>query len=312
MKSLTHYNYRSEDEYWEIRGFLRELFLINNRRETNWHVNRWDYWRWHVNENIDHLPLEEIITLWRTSNGKIAAVLTPEGKGDITFQVHPDYHCGDLLQEMVDIAEKCHPAKTQSGETKLCVWVDERDETQKRLLEGRGFVKKDFAEYKRWRSLETPIPESPLPAGYAVRSLGDVDEHPARSWVSWRAFHPNDPDENYEGHEWYTNIQRAPLYRRDLDLVVVAPGGEFASFCTVWFDDVTRSAVFEPVGTSPEHQHRGLGKAVMCEGLRRAKRLGALSATIGSYSTAAHALYQSVGFVEYTLSEPWVKTYPKL
>ena len=48
------------------------------------------------------------------------------------------------------------------------------------------------------------------------------------------------------------------------------PDGELAAFCTVWVDPETRTAVFEPVGTHPNHQKRGLGKAVMTEGLRRA------------------------------------------
>ncbi len=70
----------------------------------------------------------------------------------------------------------------------------------------------------------------------------------------------------------------------------VAPNGEYAAFCTIWFDDVTRSAYFEPVGTAPQHQRRGLGKAVMCEGLRRLKRMGATLALVGSYMPPAHAL----------------------
>jgi GNAT superfamily N-acetyltransferase len=87
----------------------------------------------------------------------------------------------------------------------------------------------------------------------------------------------------------------------------VAPDGELAAFCTVWLDDVTQTAVFEPVGTHPNHQKRGLGKAVMSEGLRRALRLGATLATVSSYSTGAHALYQSMGFTDFDLLEPWIK-----
>ena len=64
---------------------------------------------------------------------------------------------------------------------------------------------------------------------------------------------------------------------------------------------------FEPVGTAPMHHRRGLGRAVMCEGLRRLKRMGATMAYVGSYSPEAHALYASVGFTEYDRSEPWAK-----
>jgi hypothetical protein len=50
-----------------------------------------------------------------------------------------------------------------------------------------------------------------------------------------------------------------------------------------------------------------LGKAVLCEGLRRLRRMGTTTAYAGSYEPAAHALYESVGFCDYDLCEPWVK-----
>lgn len=38
-----------------------------------------------------------------------------------------------------------------------------------------------------------------------------------------------------------------------------------------------------------------------------AKRLGATLATVDSYEKAAHALYESMGFTEFDLLEPWIK-----
>ncbi len=72
--------------------------------------------------------------------------------------------------------------------------------------------------------------------------------------------------------------------------VAVAPDAKYAAFCTIWFDDVTRSAYFEPVGTAPQQQRCGLGKAVMCKGLRRLKHMGATLPLVGSYMPPAHAL----------------------
>ena len=78
--------------------------------------------------------------------------------------------------------------------------------------------------------MDQPIPDFGTAKGYTFVSVGDEAELPARSWVSWRAFHPDEPDDKYEGWEWYRNVQRAPLYCRDLDLVAVAPDGELAGF----------------------------------------------------------------------------------
>ena len=55
---LTQRKYRCDDDYWAIRQFLREVFLLNGRREFSWPLSRWDYWRWHVNANIFRFSLE--------------------------------------------------------------------------------------------------------------------------------------------------------------------------------------------------------------------------------------------------------------
>lgn len=298
-------NYKDEEDYWEIRRFLREVFLLNDRRELSWQAYRFDYWRWHGIENMGHGRLEEDVFLWEAPDGQTAAVLNREAPGHVFLQVHPGLRAAGLEDEMLSVAEKHLTISHTSGERRLTVWTDSGDGMRQDILKRRGYTKGDVPEHQRRRPMAEPIPQVPTADGYAVRALRGSEEHAARSWVSWRAFHPDEPRDNYQGAAWYTNIERAPLYRRDLDIVAVAPGGEFASFCTVWFDDVTRTGAFEPVGTAPGHQRRGLAKAVMTEGLRRLKRRGATLAYVGSYTPRAHALYASVGFMEYDISEPW-------
>jgi mycothiol synthase len=303
----TFRTYQTEEDYWCIREFLREVSIANNQHDFAWSLLRWDYWRWHVNENICQFKLEEVITLWE-ADGRIVAMLNPDGPGEAFFQVHPEHRKAVSMSEMLDIAEQKLPKTNDNGKKELIAWVNADDKPTKALFSKRGYARSKFlAEHMRRRPFTRPIPDSVPQNGYTVRALGDENELPARSWLSWEVFHPGEPDEKYQGWEWYRNVQRIPLYRRDLDLVIVAPDGELAAFCTVWFDDLTRTAVFEPVGTHPNHQKRGLGKAIMSEGLRRAQRLGATLATVSSYGTAAHALYAAMGFTEFDLLEPWIK-----
>jgi mycothiol synthase len=235
-------------------------------------------------------------------------MLNPDHDDEAFFQIHPAFREQISIAEMLDVAEQKLPKIKEDGQKELIVWVNADDHATKELFSERGYARSRFlAEHMRLRFLSQPIPDFVPEGGYTVRALGDESELPARSWLSWKAFHPDEPDEKYQGWEWYKNVQRVPLYRRDLDIVAAAPDGELAAFCTVWFDDITRTAVFEPVGTHPSHQKRGLGKAVMSEGLRRAQRLGATLATVSSYSTGAHALYNSMGFTEFDLLEPWIK-----
>ena len=299
--------YQTEDDYWRIREFLRQVFLLNDRHEYSWSLLRWDYWIWHVNMNIFHFNLEDVIRLWE-ADGQIVAMLNPDGNGEAFFQVQPAYLSEDLFCEMLDVAEVKLPNHKEGDMHDLLAWVNAGDILHKDVLTRRGYVRSKFlAEHMRRRSFTKPIPDSVPQSGYIIRALGDESELPARSWLSWKVFHPDEPDEKYKGWEWYKNLQQIPLYNRDLDLVAVAPDGELAAFCTVWVDDVTHTAVFEPVGTHPNHQKRGLGKAVMSEGLRRAQKLGATLATVSSYSTGAHALYESMGFTDVDMLEPWIK-----
>jgi mycothiol synthase len=307
---LTMRRYQEEDDYWRIREFLRQVFLLNDRRELSWQVYRFDYWRWHGIENLGHGQLEEDVFLWETADGQIAAVLNREGPGHVFLQVHPDLRTPALEEEMLVVAEKHLAIPSANGRRKLRVWANEHDDLRQGILIRRGYTKGNEPEYQRRRSLEEPIPEGQPAPGYTVRALGDGAELLERCYASGLAFHPDEiryAVENREDVSWYRNIQNAPLYRRDLDIVAIAPDGAVASFCTVWFDDVTRAGAFEPVGTVPAHQRRGLGKAVMCEGLRRLKRMRATMTYVGSYTPPAHALYASVRFTEYELSEPWAK-----
>ena len=56
--------------------------------------------------------------------------------------------------------------------------------------------------------------------------------------------------------------------------------------------------LFEPVATHPDFQRRGLGTAVMAEGMRRMKAAGMRRAIVGfdPNNAAALALYTSTGF----------------
>lgn len=299
--------YQTEEDYWRIRQFLRAVSLLNDRHDYAWPLLRWDYWRWHENENIFKLNLPEVVFLWEL-DGQIAAVLNPGSPGEAFFQIHPVLGAEISMIEMLDTAEQDLSLTREDGQQELLVWVNGWDDKSKNIFGERGYTRSRFlAEHMRRRPFSMPVPPFLPPEGYIVRALGDEEELPARSWLSWKAFHPDEPNDAYQGWEWYKNVQRVPLYRRDLDLVAAAADGELSAFCTVWFDDITRTAVFEPVGTHPEHQKRGLGKAVMAEGLRRAERLGATLATVSSYGAAAHALYEAMGFTEFELLEPWIK-----
>jgi GNAT superfamily N-acetyltransferase len=304
--------YQSEDDYWRMREFLRHVFELNGRLERSWHVSRLDYARWHTCLNCARVGLEDVAYLWE-SDGQIVAFLMPDGGcGEAHLSVDPGLRTLELEEEMLSVAEERLARIREDGSRRLYVWTPDQDSQRRDMLKRHGYTQGDWPEYQWRRQLSVPIREVPLAPGYTIRSLGDGLELLERCYASGLGFHEGDIKtavENREDPTWYRNIQTAPLYRRDLDLVAIAPDGAVTAFCTVWFDDVTRSACYEPVATVPAHQRRGLGRALLTEGLRRLQRMGALTAFVSGYSPAANALYFSVMGPDHSLSEPWVRVW---
>jgi GNAT superfamily N-acetyltransferase len=88
------------------------------------------------------------------------------------------------------------------------------------------------------------------------------------------------------------------LYRRDCDLFIRAPDGEIAAYVLFWPDPVTGVGLVEPVRTEEAYAGRGLGKALIAEGLRRLRHAGceSVNVTYIEGNEAAKRLYLGSGF----------------
>ncbi len=307
--------FKDSDDYWKIRDFLRQVMLLNDRREFSWPVARWDYWYWFANPDLEKMSLEECIFIWEDSKDSIAAVLNPEGHGQGFLQISPQHRSIKLVEEMLSTAEKHLARLEEKGQRSLEIYIDSQDDLLKEMLGRHGFqrvTRPGEQEFQHRRALTSPLPERMTVDGYTLRAMGGGLELLERCYASGLGFHDDDIQvarRNRDNPVWYHHIQSAPLYRRDLDLVAVATDGSVASFCTIWFDDVTRTAYFEPVATVAAHRRRGLGKALLIEGLHRLKEMDCLVAFVGGYSERANALYFSVMGEEYDVSEPWEKQF---
>lgn len=312
---LTMRLYNSDEDYWRIREFLRQVMLFNNRRDLCWHVTRWDDLFWSIKPEFEMITLEETVFIWETESGQIAGVLHPEDRGCIFLDIHPDFHISELQEEMIALAEKHLTSSTLDRDRKprLWIWIDSQDKILQEIVTRRGFhriEREGLKEYKHRRSLDGLLPDVPATPGYTIRALGDGLELLERCYAMGLGFRKDDFNaarEKRDHPEWYRSLQSAPLYRRDLDLITVASDGSIAAFCTIWFDDVTRTACFEPIATVPAHQRRGLARAIMIEGMHRLKRMGCKVAFVSGFNEAANALYFSVMGTEHDISEPWEK-----
>ena len=90
----------------------------------------------------------------------------------------------------------------------------------------------------------------------------------------------------------------AKFYHPERDIVVVSPDGKFAAFANGRMDPISKLAELEPVGVHPDYRQKGLGKAIVYEGIRRLQQHGAEAIVIlgAASSDAATNLYDSIGF----------------
>jgi GNAT superfamily N-acetyltransferase len=253
--------------------------------------------------------VEKGLTHWKNADGKTIAALNHNGGSELRLHVHPHFRSAELENEMLAYAEENFYAVKEDGSRNIYMPIFEDDTQRQEIAQNRGYKKKPGWGHHYRRNLDSSIPDASLPSGYSIRSMGGVEDYPARSWASWRAFHNDEPDKNYDGdHAWYANLQSAPLYRRDLDVIAVASDGSIAAFCTIFYDDYTRSAVTVLVGTAAEHWRHGLGKAVMTEGLRRLKVLGCTLVFSTAHEEPADYLYRSV-MQEMKVTDTWIKVF---
>lgn len=198
----------------------------------------------------------------------------------------------------------------ETGDGELAAFAAEDDVASIEVLAGLGF-QPEGRRLSQWqRGADAGVPaQAPPPPGYRIRSLRGPDEFPARVALHRAAF----PTSRLNV-EKYERLLTAPHYRLDDDLVVEAPDGSLAAFALGWRDPIGRVAEFEPIGTHPEHQRRGLSRAVVTYGLQRFLDAGARIVQV--YSDAAEApaeaLYEACGFRRRAFHQRYVRRPPHI
>jgi mycothiol synthase len=154
--------FQTEDDFWRIRNFLREIFLLNGRLEHNWNVARLDYWRWHFIATCQVTPpFEKVTAAWQTETGQLAAIVHPFGNGEIRVHIHPYFRTATLEDEIFTYAET-HFDKV--GRIIVPVFAD--DVLRREVLTARGYTQRTGWNHHYWRDLTGPLPASFSPAGY--------------------------------------------------------------------------------------------------------------------------------------------------
>lgn len=295
--------YRDLDDFMRVRQFLLDTYPLYNTY-FNWEIRRWEG-QWYWGDLASSQLWASRVQLWETEDGQLVGAAHPEGSnlGNLWLEVHPNYR--HLEYEMLCWGEQHLAARNEDGRARLTIDVFEYDLPRQKMLLWRGYHKLPGFGVLRWRQPHKPIPDAPLPEGYSVRSMRKGEWADTLRWVECEKHVFPHAGSTLEGHE---RFHTSPSYRDGLHIVVEAPDGSFAAFAGITFEETNCTAVFEPVGTHPDHLRKGLAKAAICEGLRRLELLGVAMAYVGTGDAIpANRLYESVGFTEAHVIRTWEK-----
>jgi ribosomal protein S18 acetylase RimI-like enzyme len=290
-----------------------QVLLMEGRSCTNdWHYAHVGELMWGFLMVACHLNPIEYIRLWHDGDKLVGyAVLGEDPSFD--FQVLPEYEwCGIETEAMTWAKTRLDVLRKSNAQRWSGKFVSgARQDNPKRIafLEQHGFQRGgEFSEVNMLRSLDEPIPETVLPAGYQVRAVAESGETSNRAAAQREVWHPWTVG-NVSVDD-YAYFMRLPGYYRDLDMVAVAPDGVIAAYVNGWIDTVNRVGDFGPVGALPAYRRKGLTRAVLIECLRRMQSRGMnrVSVSTGVSNTAAIRLYESVGFKIVNQYLEYVKT----
>jgi ribosomal protein S18 acetylase RimI-like enzyme len=93
-------------------------------------------------------------------------------------------------------------------------------------------------------------------------------------------------------------IMNTSDYDPSLDLLVIAPDGTIAAYCTCSVNEREKKGSTDPVATHPKYQRMGLSRGLLLTGLRLLKEHGMTSAHLGTSgdNVAMQKTAESVGF----------------
>jgi len=306
LESITSRPYRDDDDFWRIRQLCLDTYPITPVG-WNWEIRRWEGQRFHGEDPAPDPRWPAWIRLWETAESRLVGVAHPEGRlGEGFLQLHPDFR--HLEEEMVAWCEESLAVATEEGGRRLRIYVHDYDTPRRHLLEQRGYAETpDWGVIRRLRFGGQPVTVPEIASGYTLRETRpDPADDQAVADILNAAF----GRDIHTAAEFRGFTATAPSYRRDLDLVAEAPGGEFGAYVGITWDPANRRGIFEPVCTHPGHRRRGLALTLMREGLRRLQSLGAADAYVETGDMGpANALYDAVGFTEAYRGHNWERSW---
>lgn len=291
--------------YRDAADWAAMLALLRAGRRANtstYYVHPGDvsWWLYYHTPPVDFAA---DIVLWEGDGQLLGWALFTPDEGYLDLFVQPALLGGPAAAAMHAWAEAelARRVRALGGASLRMMWIAEADTARRGFLEAHGYQRAAEGEHLRRmyvtrQALAAPPPAARLPAGWEIRGCRGEAELEARARAQSGAFQSKWAWDRYLDR--FQRFMRSPVYAGERDRVAVAPDGRIAAFAIHWLDPENGVGHFEPVGTHPEFQRRGLGRAVLWESLAQLRRAGMTHASVccDADDPRAVAFYQTCGF----------------
>ena len=254
-------------DYEAVCGFLTDL---NRRDRSHIHWN-WARFEWMAEHPEFDRDSASSIGLWQDAGRIVGAAIYDMYFGEGFCAALPGYE--DLYPEILKYA-----ARELRDDAGFGLAICDGSAREIAAAETLGFEKAEQAETLLRLDLAAPLAVK-LPEGYGITELDPAKEPYDFQWLLWRGFDHGTDRAAFEREDPVV-IRRRPHLNPRLSLTALAPDGEKAAYCCVWYRPRTDYAYVEPVCTVPAHRGRGLASALLSEALNRARLLGAKEAWV--------------------------------
>jgi predicted N-acetyltransferase YhbS len=292
---ISHYQHPKD--YEGIYDFLTRTYPHDGKYH-NWLASRWEYMISHPMTNLENLNK---CGIWE-DDGKIIAFVNYEmSEGEAFIHYDPSYPF--LKKALLDYAMK-HLSKEENGVSELQIYLSDFDHDFIKIAYEAGFEKEEnWFCYRAISAFDwNHSLDYHLPAGYKIICLNDENDLKKMDRLLWRGFN-HSGEAPLDGDLGRKKMQSSPNFRKDLNVVVVAPGGNYVAYSGMFYDAVNQVGYVEPVATDPDYRRLGLGKAAVLESVKRVRDCGAQDVFVES----AIDFYGAIGFKPTFYKYKWIK-----
>jgi mycothiol synthase len=289
--TITQRFFQSTADLYAIANLIRRAYAAQPTWNT-YSFARFDIWmqRRLADEVLfNKSEWQQDIQLWE-NDGDLIGALFFESPSDAALIGDPAYP--QLIAPLLDWAETRYRSK--NSDQPLMIEAMESNVSRCDLLKSCGYTLYPGHFIHRHKPLNpNEIELVNLPPGFSIKPIETGEDRRLYPIAVQSVFNRSATVEQDEF------LKQAPSYTPELHLAVWSDHNEIAAFCTVWIDPVNHYAEFEPVGTVPNFQKRGLGSALLADAHNRLREKGCPLATVQSWSTSegANKLYQAAGLL---------------